>query len=54
MDEDLCVKLMFYFDCILCVFGDFYILCMEILNEQLILNIDCLFEYKNYCVLIVK
>lgn len=54
IDEDPRAKLMFYLDCISCVFGDFYTLCMEILNEQSISNIECLLEYKNYRALTVK
>lgn len=33
IDEDPRAKLMFYLDCISCVFGDFYTLCMEILKR---------------------
>lgn len=54
IDEDPRAKLMFYLDCISCVFGDFYTLCMEIINEQSISNIECLLEYKNYRALTVK
>lgn len=54
IDEDPRAKLMFYLDCISCVFDDFYTLCMEILKEQSISKIDCLLKYKNYRALTVK
>lgn len=54
IDEDPRAKLMFYLDRISCVFGDFYTLCMEILNKQSISNIECLLKYKNYRALTVK
>lgn len=54
IDEDPRAKLMFYLDCISCVFDDFYTLCMEILKEHSISKIDCLLKYKNYRALTVK
>lgn len=54
IDEDPRAKLMFYLDCISCVFDDFYTLCMEILKEQSISKIGCLLKYKNYRALTVK
>lgn len=54
VSKDFCVKLMFYFNCILIVFDDFYIMCKEILKENMLFNIECLFKYYDFGVLIVK
>lgn len=54
VSKDFCVRLMFYFSCILSVFDDFYILCKEILKEDFLFNIECLLMYCEYCVLILE
>lgn len=54
VSKDFWVRLMFYFSCILGVFDDFYKMCKEILKENLLFNIECLFKYYDFGVLIVK